>query len=191
MKKTLLKVILNILSKTWRIELVGEIPQAPKVVAFWHNEMLAIWRYFSGNNFSAVVSLSKDGEILSYLLSSWKYKLIRGSSSKKGNEVLEQMIEATRETSVFITPDGPRGPRHKMKAGAFIAAQRGQVPIFFLRCETSAKKQFHKSWDKFEFPLPFASIKIKVIDTFVISKDMTKDEINALIISAEEKMTAK
>jgi lysophospholipid acyltransferase (LPLAT)-like uncharacterized protein len=174
------KYILRLIASSWRIRVVGELPQKPAVIAFWHCEMLSIWKFFSVTNSYAVVSLNKDGEILANLLLKWGYKLIRGSSSRKGSEVIDEIVYHCEDNYFFITPDGPRGPRMQCKAGAFVIAQRRGIPLFFIKCATTRKKVFFRSWDKFEFPLPFTRITL-TISTVSITKEMSRENITELM----------
>ncbi|MFA6439168.1 MAG: DUF374 domain-containing protein, partial [Bacteriovoracaceae bacterium] len=92
------------------------------VVAFWHGSMFVGWfvhRPKNGNSVSALVSQSNDGEYLSIVLEQWGYSMIRGSSHIGGKEAMQLMVDALAGgSSLAITPDGPRGPRHEMKMGA-------------------------------------------------------------------------
>ena len=164
MKARVASILLRILARTWRFSLHGEFPSSPAVVAFWHDEMLPVWTLFarkkSNLSLSALISLSKDGEILAQLLHDWGYELVRGSSSKGGKEALEQMTTLAARSILLITPDGPRGPRHQMKPGAVIAAQRACVPLYLCRIKTEGWR-FEKSWDKFLLPYPFARIEVE------------------------------
>jgi len=168
--------ILRLIALSWRIKVVGELPQKPAVIAFWHCEMLPVWKFFAKTHSFAVVSLNKDGAILANLLLKWRYKLIRGSSSQGGSEVINKIVEHSEDNFFLITPDGPRGPRMKCKAGAFVIAQRKNIPLFFARCEIVSKKVFPRSWDKFEFPLPFSKIILN-ISTVAITKEMNREKI--------------
>ncbi len=163
MKAVIASALIRALTRTWRFSLRGDLPSSPAVVAFWHDEMLPIWAVFArkhGNTpLSALTSLSKDGDILAQLLSDWGYRIVRGSSSKGGKEALEQMIILAAQNILLITPDGPRGPRHTMKAGAVIAAQRANVPLYLCRM-TALGHRFERSWDKFLLPYPFARVRI-------------------------------
>src|SRR3989339_614407 len=150
--------LLRLISKTWRYEIDGNIPEKPAIIAFWHGLMLPVWKYFSKHEPIAVVSLSKDGEILSDILEKWKYTLIRGSSSKGGKEVLESIVEQANDGLTLITPDGPQGPIHEFKAGGVIASQRSGVPLILCGVKIKWKFTFKKSWDRFSFPYPFSKI---------------------------------
>lgn len=174
--------LLNLISKTWRIRTNGLEPkQAPAIIAFWHGQMLPVWRFFAGRNPIGVVSLSRDGEVLSQLLVKWGFSLIRGSSSRKGREVLEEICSSAQNHFVLITPDGPRGPIHKFKPGAAVAAQRTGAPLYFCKVSIKSKKVFPKSWDKFEVPLPFSKINLEFSEAIYIDKHTDRDGIEKLI----------
>ncbi len=162
MIKSLLPYLVTLVTKTLRISWRGaKIPERA-VVMFWHGDMLVGWYSVRKHHPIALVSKSKDGDILAAVLSHWGYKLTRGSSKKSGMEALElamkSMKELERETLV-ITPDGPRGPRHIYKRGAFIAACELGLPLVHLDIEYSSRKAL-RSWDHFEVPLPFSRVTI-------------------------------
>ena len=56
---------------------------------------------------------------------------------------------------VAITPDGPRGPAHKLKPGAVVSAKKSKVPLVLAGVGFKKKKIF-KSWDQFEVPYLFS-----------------------------------
>jgi hypothetical protein len=80
--------LINLISKTWRIQVIGEKPNGG-IVVFWHGKMLPGWYNLRKSQCVAVVSQSKDGQILSNILQKWGFELVRGSSSKGGKEVLK------------------------------------------------------------------------------------------------------
>ncbi|MCL2039327.1 MAG: DUF374 domain-containing protein [Bacteroidetes bacterium] len=174
-------LVLRLVSLTWRIKLLNEIPKSPVVIAFWHCDMLPLWKLFANKNATTLISKNKDGEILSYLLKKWKYKLIRGSSSKEGKEAVKEILELPNINYFLITPDGPRGPKYECKPGAFIIAQRKQIPLYFVECSVNCKKVFNKSWDNFILPMLFSKIEIKFSSRIDISLDANKEEISVLI----------
>jgi lysophospholipid acyltransferase (LPLAT)-like uncharacterized protein len=72
------------------------------------------------------------------------------------------VIRADASRRLVITPDGPQGPPEIFKRGAFVAALELDVPLYFLEIEHKSKKILNKSWDKFEVPLPFSTVRINV-----------------------------
>jgi lysophospholipid acyltransferase (LPLAT)-like uncharacterized protein len=126
--------------------------------------MMAAGWYAARKNSAALVSPSKDGDYLRHILARWQYTVIRGSSTKKGMEALRECIDLVRAgkvSRIVITPDGSRGPREVFKRGAFLAAKELHIPLIFLHIEYEHKYIFKKSWDRFEFPLPFTTVSIR------------------------------
>lgn len=127
--------------------------------------------------------------MLAALLKRWDFRLIRGSSSRGGDEVLKEMVEAARDSLVLITPDGPRGPRQEMKAGAVIAAQRAGVPLVLCSVKIHSKKILLKSWDQFQIPLPFSKIELRFSEKIFIPHNASREEITGLLKACEGKLT--
>ena len=166
MKSTALYILSGLLFSTCRIKISGDVPDKGKsnVIAFWHGKMLVGWRVAKKltANLRAVVSPSRDGQILTDYLGKIGLDTIRGSSDKSPKELLKE-IESYLEagTSIAITPDGPRGPIHEAKPGAVVAAVRSDAELYGLEITMSKSKELG-SWDKFEIPLPFSTIEVKV-----------------------------
>lgn len=178
--------LIYLISKTWRIKI--NYPYDKGVVAFWHGDMLPVWYSFGKFNSSAIVSTSKDGEILTTILKMWGLNVIRGSSSKGGKEALEMMIqEAKSNKFVLITPDGPQGPAKKMKAGAILTSINAGVPLYFANVKIKNSKVFEKSWDKFQFPYPFSQINIELKIEKFEEKEYSREEIEKIILNLENK----
>ena len=158
------------------------------VLAFWHGTMLLPW-YLHGNpSFAALTSKSKDDDLLARILKKWKYNVVRGSSSVGGDVALDIMIDYTKnDYSIAITPDGPRGPRHKFKAGAVITAKKANVPIV-LSGVSYKKRKVLKNWDKFEIPFFFSRAKIIYSDPIYVSNELNYDETSDVIEECETKL---
>lgn len=181
--------LLYLISLTWRVTILGNLDKSPKVIAFWHGKMLPVWFYFKKYNMKAgIVSSSKDGQILTDYLEILGYKLIRGSSSKGGKQVIEEAIELANDYTILITPDGPRGPNEKMKIGAVLIAHRGKVPLQLCSVEICWSLKL-KSWDKFEIPLPFSQIKLKFSDLLEFDSLEDRAEVEKEIIAIEKIMS--
>jgi len=158
------------------------------VLAFWHGTMLLPW-YLHGNpTFAALTSKSKDGDLLAKILRKWNYEVVRGSSSVGGDVALGILIDYTKnDYSIAITPDGPRGPRHKFKAGAVITAKKTNVPII-LSGVGYKKRKVLKNWDKFEVPFFFSSAKIIYSDPIYVSKELDYNETSDVIEKCETEL---
>lgn len=168
MKRLLAITLLSILRRTWRLRVSGRIP-TKGVVAFWHGQMLPVWALFANRQAVALVSQSRDGELLAALLEHWGYHCIRGSSSRGGSEALAVLIEQARSGKlVLITPDGPRGPRGVVKRGAIVCAQQANVPLIWCSVQCSWAWHSRHSWDRFCVPLPFARVELSLSDAIEV-----------------------
>lgn len=78
------------------------------VYAFWHGTMLAPGYVNKNKNITALVSLSKDGDILTRILNKWGYILERGSSNMNGKEALELLVQKAKNHSSIALTDGPK-----------------------------------------------------------------------------------
>lgn len=184
MIRMLLPLLVRILASTWRLRVAGTVPEGASVIAFWHDEMLPVWKLFAKRKAVALTSKSKDGGLLAALLEKWEYSVVRGSSSRAGREALEEIVGFARNHFVLITPDGPRGPRHEFKPGAVVAAHRAGVPLYLCMVKASGFR-LKKSWDRFLVPYPFAAIDIVISFPIDVPPESDREAIADLIKQCE------
>jgi lysophospholipid acyltransferase (LPLAT)-like uncharacterized protein len=188
-----LKSAINLLCKSLKIEkinqkVIDELQQKNQnyVLAFWHSTMLLPWYVHKNQNFAALTSLSKDGDLLARQLKSWNYKVVRGSSSKGGDVALGIMVDlAKNKYSIAITPDGPRGPVRQFKAGAVITAKKSGIPVVLAGVGFSKKTKL-KSWDSFEVPKFFSRAKIVYSEPFFVNSELSYEETSEIIKKCEQ-----
>jgi hypothetical protein len=113
-------------------------------------------------------------------------EIIEGAIDRGGRRALEQITVAIKNTAnnFIISVDGSRGPRHKMKAGAVILAQRAQVPLYLLRASYPGIPIIF-SWDKHRIPYPFSAVTFHISEAIRIGPDMDKNQINRRISECE------
>ncbi|MBA4407353.1 hypothetical protein C0389_08770 [bacterium] len=156
------------------------------VTAFWHGSMMIGWYLHRNGNMASLVSQSKDGDVLAAILKKWNYNVVRGSSSTGGGDALTAMIYLMRDDySLAITPDGPRGPIYKMKAGAVISAKKSNAPLFLVGIGIKNKITL-KSWDRFEVPIPFSKVVAIYSDPIFIDENLSYEETNQKILECED-----
>ena len=188
----ILNSMVSILCRSLRVsfknkQALDELERQKKnyVLAFWHGTMLMPWYLSRNKNFSALISKSKDGELLSKLLKHWNFNVIRGSSSTGGDVALEIMIDfAKNDNSIAITPDGPRGPAHKLKAGAVITAKKSGLPLVLLGVAYKSKKLL-KSWDSFQVPFFFTRANVVFSNPIYIDSKLSYEETSKIIERCE------
>lgn len=190
-----LYILIQTLCKTLRMQSLGNkfintLAKEKKnfVLAFWHGTMVIPWFAHRDLKLLAIISQSKDGDLLAKILRKWNYKVVRGSSSKGGEVALQIMIDhVKRECPVAITPDGPRGPNFKMKAGAVVTAKKSGVPLVLVGAGYKSKIKLH-SWDNFEVPFPFSKVQLVYSEPILIDGNLSRDETSKIILQSEEKL---
>jgi len=165
----ILPIALKLLYASLRISITPreiQLPEKGSIIAFWHGKMITGWllarTLYPKKKIAAVVSLSEDGRTLAHTLEQLGFLLIRGSSSKKGDEVKRAMQEVLQKGwLVVLTPDGPRGPVNQFKYGALRLASHNHYPVVFAEIHYT-KKWTLNSWDCFEIPKPFSKTYVKL-----------------------------
>lgn len=132
----------------------------PVIFTVWHSvELSLLPRFGDITKGVIIVSNSKDGDILSAVVSRWGYSVIRGSSSKGAvRAVLSLKRELQAGHNIIMAVDGPRGPHHEAKPGAYWLAAKTGRPICPVGAAVSRAHVFNKSWSKSMLPLPFSRL---------------------------------
>lgn len=179
--------ILRLFAATFRIEIVdhdGVIarpPEGPMLFAFWHNRLLfmALFyrKYFPKRPGVAMISRSRDGEIITRILKHFQVGSARGSSSKKGNLAAREVIRKVTEEGcdVAMTPDGPRGPRYRVQPGIVQIAQLTGRPILPVTYHFGWRKELG-SWDRMQVPYPFSACRIVLKPLIYVPAELSQEE---------------
>lgn len=163
-------VLFQLWAKTLRLRLedphnaVALARDRAVIVAIWHNRLLLLpvvgSRFFPHRQNAGLISVSRDGDLLSKVVERCGHSTIRGSSSRKGMIALRQAVDALAAgTNVWVTPDGPRGPLYQAGQGTIFLAQKSETAIVPLHMEYSSSWRL-KSWDRFFVPRPFCHVRI-------------------------------
>jgi lysophospholipid acyltransferase (LPLAT)-like uncharacterized protein len=127
------------------------------VLALWHGQMLPLLTTHRDSGIAVLISEHRDGEIIARVAKAFGVGTVRGSTSRGGSRALLEMVAFLRRGGeVAITPDGPRGPRHRFAPGALVAAHRAGVPVVGMAAHADRAWRL-RSWDVFEIPKPFAA----------------------------------
>lgn len=165
--------LLKMLGRTLRYEIedragiVGKPVSENYIGALWHNRLLifplVLRRFFSNRHGAALISASRDGDLLSDAIHRFDYDVVRGSSSRLGATALLQLGDVlARHGDVVITPDGPRGPAYELGPGIIFLAQKTGAAVLPINMEYSSCWRV-KSWDRFIIPRPFSKVRL-IID---------------------------
>ena len=150
------------------------------VLIGWHSRATMLpyfWNKHIKTSLSALVSPHQDGQIIAHFLKRFNIKPINGSSNEKGRQgALEMMRELISNSNIFISPDGPRGPRMRLKKSPLYFAQKSGRPICCACFSTNKALIFEKAWDKTMVALPFGKGIMKISAPIYIPQDISDEE---------------
>ena len=115
-----------------RAGILGKPVTENYIGALWHNRLLifplVLRRFFPNRPGAALISASRDGDLLTDAIHRFGYDVIRGSSSRLGASAILQLTEELASgRDVVITPDGPRGPAYELGPGIVFLAQKSDA----------------------------------------------------------------
>jgi len=182
-----LKCFFNVVRRTARIHVVNDRRDEIRyhsdrqfVYAILHAHQVAAVA-LSDPNTGALVSRSRDGDLLVPLLESCGCVPIRGSSGrggKGGATALSQLIRHCQDGHpAVIAVDGPKGPRGKVQKGAAMLAQKTGIPILPVVLVARQRWLFAKAWDRMQLPLPFCRLDCHFGDPVYASETDCLDEV--------------
>lgn len=148
----------------------------PLIVVAWHSSMIVPGYCYRNRNLIMMSSLSKDGELMGSIMTRLGFHVIRGSSSRGGTRALLEMVRLMKNgMDGSLTVDGPRGPRHEVKPGAVLLAQKTGARIVPLGMAYSRCLKMN-SWDLTEVPLPGARAVLYTGIPFAIPSGASVEE---------------
>lgn len=159
------RALLRLWAGTCRIAVVGDQEYKrlkregqPVILLIWHGRLLLALYFFRRRGIAALVSPSKDGEIIARIASGWGFRILRGSSSHAVIRAWNEMKRELRQGGeLIIIPDGPKGPDRVLKPGCLKLAQETGaflVPFSF----SASRKKLLGSWDHFLLFYPFSRL---------------------------------
>lgn len=160
--------LLRVVGRTFRFRVEGaeafrELRRQgrPVIFAFWHSRILPLAYLHRGEGVVVLVSRHADGEYITRVVSRLGFGVARGSSTRGGARGLRELVRHLRSGGdVAITPDGPRGPARRFKAGALLAAQLTEAPVVPVAAGSPSAWRLG-SWDRFLIPGPFARFRVR------------------------------
>jgi lysophospholipid acyltransferase (LPLAT)-like uncharacterized protein len=181
--------LLQVLGRTLRYEMddragiVGKPANENYIGALWHNRLLifplVLRRFFPNRQGAALISASRDGDLLADAVERFGFDVVRGSSSRLGATSIRQLTEVLQSRhDVVITPDGPLGPAYEPGPGIVFLAQKSGAAILPMNMEFSNCWRF-KSWDRFIVPRPFAKVRVIVGQPHHVRATGTAEEFEA------------
>ena len=178
--------LLQIWARTLRYEIddragvIGKPVNENYIGALWHSRLLifpfVLRRFFSNRGGAALISASRDGELLANAIKRFDFDVVRGSSSRLGARAILQLTGVLASgRDVVITPDGPRGPAYELGPGIIFLAQKSGAPVVPVNMEYSSYWRL-KSWDRFILPRPFSKVRVIIGQSHHVRSTSTPEE---------------
>lgn len=124
------------------------------IVCFWHGRLLMMPYAKLRERGKVMISRHRDGEFIARVIKYFGLDAIRGSFRKKSIASVREIISSLKEGfDVAITPDGPKGPRFKVKKGIIEIARLTKAPILPVTYSARKKKPSIPGIDSF-YPYP-------------------------------------
>jgi lysophospholipid acyltransferase (LPLAT)-like uncharacterized protein len=177
-----------------RAGIVGEPVNENYIGALWHNRLLifpvVLRLFFSNRHGAALISASRDGDLLADAIKRFGFDVVRGSSSRLGASAILQLTEVlSSRRDVVITPDGPRGPVYELGPGIIFLAQKSSAAVLPINMEYSNCWRI-KSWDRFIVPRPFAKVHVIIGQPHRVRSTSTAEEFEAERLRLQDAMMA-
>ena len=175
-----------------RAGILGKPVTENYVGALWHNRLLifplVLRRFFPNRPGTALISASRDGDLLAEAIRRFGYDVARGSSSRLGASAILQLTEVlASKRDVVITPDGPRGPVYELGPGIIFLAQKSGASVLPMSLEYSCCWRLG-SWDRFIIPKPFAKVRVLIGHPHHVKPTGTPDEFEAERLALQDLM---
>ena len=188
-------LIILLLGRSSRITFVNRTvarqlqKQKEKIIfVLWHGRIMLPIYVHRNEGITAMVSMHRDGEMIAQNVHRLGYKTVRGSSTRGGKIAMQEMVDVLNRGGICtIMPDGPKGPRHVLKAGAIYMAQHTGAYLIPLSFACHHKIEL-KSWDRFNLVTPFSKSVIIYGDPIQIPSELTTEEFERMRQLVESKM---
>lgn len=178
----------------WKIENAKEIIEIlskPAILIGWHARVVMLpyfWcKYTYKKKLYALVSPHQDGQLITNFLKFYGIDTISGSTNQNANQSALEIMRLLKEgQNVCISPDGPIGPRMRMKKSPIYFASKTGLPIVFANYSTSRAKVVQKAWDKTMIALPFGHGVFMLSNPIHIPENLTDEQIEEYRLKVEE-----
>jgi lysophospholipid acyltransferase (LPLAT)-like uncharacterized protein len=165
--------------------------QRPFICCFWHGRLVMMLAAKPASQPTYVlVSGHRDGLLIARGVAHFGIDSVEGSSRRGGAEALRRIAQLVKAgAAVAITPDGPRGPNMRAKAGAIKAAQLSGAPILAVTGAVS-RRWLLGSWDRFCLALPFSDGVISWSEPITVPREADDAELERLRLVLEDRLNA-
>ena len=187
--------IIRLLGLTWRIEWEGmEHYETARglskqiIFVFWHGRLLALSYSHRGRGIQVLASEHQDGDMMGRAITWLGFGHLKGSTSRGGARAIRELAPVLEGgIDVGLTVDGPRGPRGVLLQGAVeLSRMTGSavVPV----SNTARPRKLFRSWDRFQLPAPFSSVKVAYWEPVLVPDKADQKERERLRLELQRRL---
>lgn len=189
--------IIRLIFKTTRLEFVDDsLKRCPfadtgserYLYSVWHDSVVAPIFGGSGKESVALISQHRDANTIEAMLKVVGIGAIRGSSSRGGASAVKKLLKLAEGKHIVITPDGPRGPHHKMKPGIIFLASHSGRPVVPTVYTASSYWEFKGSWTSIWIPKPFSKVYYLIGHPISVPADLSREDLRFYTNLVQDKM---
>jgi lysophospholipid acyltransferase (LPLAT)-like uncharacterized protein len=159
------------------------------IVCFWHGRLMMMRAGLPRQRIvHALISEHRDGLLISRALRNFGVHTVASARRRGGQSALRTMVRLLADGNlVGITPDGPRGPRMRAKAGAIKLAQLSGAPL--IPASGAVKhRALLGTWDRFCLVFPFSHGIVLAGDPIHVPRDAPEAELERLRHRLEDRL---
>lgn len=146
------------------------------ILAFWHSRFVMMRYVYPDTRIVVLISQHRDAQRLGKILERFGLSTAAGSSTRGGVAGMRQVLRHVRDGfDVGIAPDGPKGPRRRVKVGVITTARLTGLPIVPVTYSCSRAVRL-RSWDRTLLPKPFGRGIFRYGDPIHVPRDADEAE---------------
>jgi lysophospholipid acyltransferase (LPLAT)-like uncharacterized protein len=160
------------------------------ILAFWHSRLLLMPFVYPDDKVAVLSSTHRDSEMLGRVLARFGVTRALGSSTRGSVSGMRQLLRLVRDGyDLALTPDGPKGPRRRVKPGVIATAAHSGKPVIPVAFAASRGRRVG-SWDRTLLPYPFSRGVYLYGEPLLVPRKASKDQAERLRKQLEESIDA-
>jgi lysophospholipid acyltransferase (LPLAT)-like uncharacterized protein len=159
--------------------------RGPVIFVMWHEYLMVPFYLRSRTHLGILASKHRDAEWLSQMAILEGFQVFRGSSGRGGVGAIKAIFAEPSFAGVVLTPDGPRGPRRVMAAGAVFLSSKLKIPLVPVGYGYDRPWRNRRSWDQFPLPYPGSRARIILGPRIQIPQDCSREDLEKYRLSVE------
>ncbi len=153
--------------------------EEPVLVSFWHGKYLPLFALLEGLHGCIFASCSFRGEVVAEICRRFGYECILIPEHARSRAVDIMAKSILHYGTGAVAADGPRGPGRVFKRGSVQLSSELGMTVIPVSVAVYPKIVAKKRWDRYEAPLPFGHVYLKVGKGIPVPVGLKSNEIDS------------